>query len=388
MLYWQRCRQKQPDRTNPNASRLRRCDSIVERQTRQCNTPLRRWLRTDSVNWTVFFFFQQKLLVISAYLPTRSNRESDVEFHDCVDQLNEICQKFNHTHDTVIGRDLNEDLSKCDSKNNRITYLREFLNENNITYSCTGKTFVKSNGVECSEIDYFLHRINGVKVIVDKRIINTDCNVSDYYPIQIQVEGDCNFQSNSKVTTSSKVSNNVNWRKVPKDVYKQTVEQKLCQLDPKECTGSNQADNAISTLTSILKNAADESARNCTKWNSKPKLKVWTPEISKNLRLLREATKLWSSNGKSNDPTDHFVIQKKECKKQFRKSYRIELAKRQSEGKFKIISTRTRDSRLFISWWISKEGAEEIVSRTYKWGKPVSVVWARSYKALGNISSR
>ena len=50
---------------------------------------------------------------------------------------------------------------------------------------------------------------------------------------------------------------------------------------------------------------------------------------------------------KSSDPTDHFVIQKKECKKQFRKSYRIELAKRQSEEKFKIISTRTRDSRLF-----------------------------------------
>ena len=134
------------------------------------------------------FFFQQKLLVISAYLPTRSNRESDLEFHVCVDQLNEICQKFNHTYDIVIGGDLNEDLSKCDSKNNRITYLREFLNENNMKYSCTGKTFVKSNGVECSEIDYFLHRINGVKVTVDKRIINTDCNV----PIIIQ------FRSNSK----------------------------------------------------------------------------------------------------------------------------------------------------------------------------------------------
>ena len=120
-------------------------------------------------------------------------------------------------------------------------------------YFCTGKTFVKSNGVECSEIDYFLHRINGVKVTVDKRIINTDCNVSDHYPIQIQLEGDCDFQSNSKVTTSSKVSSNVNWRKVPKEVYEQTVEQKLSQLDPKEYTGSNQADNAITTLTSILK---------------------------------------------------------------------------------------------------------------------------------------
>ena len=38
---------------------------------------------------------------------------------------------------------------------------------------------------------------------------------------------------------------------------------------------------------------------------------------------------------------------KRECKKNFRRSYRVELAKRESENKMKIISTRTRDPKLF-----------------------------------------
>ena len=40
-------------------------------------------------------------------------------------------------------------------------------------------------------------------------------------------------------------------------------------------------------------------------------------------------------------------LEKKECKRNFRKSCRVESAKRQSEEKLKIIKTRTRDSRLF-----------------------------------------
>ena len=40
-------------------------------------------------------------------------------------------------------------------------------------------------------------------------------------------------------------------------------------------------------------------------------------------------------------------MEKKECKRNFRKACRVEIAKRQSEEKLKIITTRTRDSRLF-----------------------------------------
>ena len=40
-------------------------------------------------------------------------------------------------------------------------------------------------------------------------------------------------------------------------------------------------------------------------------------------------------------------MEKKEFRENFRKSCRVEIAKRQSEEKLKIITTRTRDSRLF-----------------------------------------
>ena len=82
-------------------------------------------------------------------MPTRGNTDSTIKFQDCVDQIHEIYQKYNQTHDIIIGGDLNEDLSNKDSKNQRKDYLLNFVEECNFQYSCTGKNVhkIKWNGV-------------------------------------------------------------------------------------------------------------------------------------------------------------------------------------------------------------------------------------------------
>ena len=65
----------------------------------------------------------EKLLVVSVYLPTKGGTDSVMDYQDCLDQLYEIFQKYQTTHHIVIGGDLNEDLSSVGKPSKRIEYL-------------------------------------------------------------------------------------------------------------------------------------------------------------------------------------------------------------------------------------------------------------------------
>ena len=54
---------------------------------------------------------QRPLLIVSVYLPTKGCHDLD-EYIDSLDQLFEICQRYNLTHDILIGGDIIEDLTK------------------------------------------------------------------------------------------------------------------------------------------------------------------------------------------------------------------------------------------------------------------------------------
>jgi hypothetical protein len=53
---------------------------------------------------------------------------------------------------------------------------------------------------------------------------------------------------------------------------------------------------------------------------AKPKLKVWNAEIKVALKEKRNSYNIWLKNGKSNDPTNHLLLQKKHTKKEFRRA--------------------------------------------------------------------
>jgi ribosomal protein L44E len=70
---------------------------------------------------------QRPLLIVSVYLPTKGCHDLD-EYIDSIDQLFEIYQKYNLTHDILIGGDINEDLTKK-SNDYRANYINQFINE-------------------------------------------------------------------------------------------------------------------------------------------------------------------------------------------------------------------------------------------------------------------
>jgi hypothetical protein len=125
-------------------------------------------------------------LVASVYLLSKGSHDYVDEFFDCIDQLYEIYQKYQGTDKIIIGGDLNEDLNN-EKTNKRKKYLFDFIKECGLSYDSSGKTFIKPNGEECSELDYFLHTIN-YKFCTKKEVLNnTITNVSDHHPVKMTI---------------------------------------------------------------------------------------------------------------------------------------------------------------------------------------------------------
>ena len=79
----------------------------------------------------------------------------------------------------------------------------------------------------------------------------------------------------------------------------------------------------------------------------KPKLKVMTPTIKAAINEKKIALYNWKKNGKSNDPSDHYLLEKKLKTVELRRQIRIEVAKRRSEEKSNILTAKQSDNALF-----------------------------------------
>ena len=192
-------------------------------------------------------------------------------------------------------------------------------------------SFINSSGRECSEIDYFLTQTQSRLGSVKKHILDSiDCNTSDHKPICIALPYDMHIGSIQKDNTDNGSKHSkVNWKKTDTDYYRTLVEQKLADLS---VNGSNISSDStkenILNFCEILTESAKESTKSSKAKTSKPKLKVWTPSISKALNDLRMAHKIWKQNGSPNDVNNEFLKHKKLCKQNFRRSIRIEQGKR------------------------------------------------------------
>ena len=98
----------------------------------------------------------------------------------------------------------------------------------------------------------------------------------------------------------------INWRKVDKDEYQNLVESEIYKLSSNKNYESSHVNENITNLVSIMKGAAEKSAPKKKTFYTKPKLKVWTAEISSNLKSLCTATRLWIGDGKPRDPHNEY----------------------------------------------------------------------------------
>ncbi|CAC5412693.1 unnamed protein product [Mytilus coruscus] len=164
------------------------------------------------------------LLLVSVYLPSKGSRDHVDEFLECIDQLYELYQIYYGTHDIIIAGDLNEDLNDTATSSKRNRYLRNFISECNLSFNNAGKTFIKASGVECSELDYFLHTFKDQKLYTIKTVLHSvKMNVSDHHPVQMTCVLDFT-KVTLKQRTSSNVTPKIKWDKMDIDLYKAMVD--------------------------------------------------------------------------------------------------------------------------------------------------------------------
>lgn len=285
---------------------------------------------------------KNRLLIVCVYMPCNGEKDSYHAYVDCIDQLNELILSFQNTHDIIIGGDFNEN-ALVNNGSKRSQTFHTFLSENDLVTKNSGFTFVHPNGRDASSIDFFLYKQKSEHKIIKITRLDIIENVSDHYPVALSYELD--FTKSKPEDNQCTSSLRVNWKKVDKSQYVQNI---ICNLN-KANTKIDMLDlnERVHKINSVL----IESAKSCVppikKKQRKPKLKVMTPTIQSAIREKKLAFYNWKQNGKSNDPSDTHLMEKKLKTVELRRQIRIEVAKRRSEEKANILNARQSDNQLF-----------------------------------------
>ena len=97
-------------------------------------------------------------------------------------------------------------------------------------------------------------------------------------------------------------------------------------------------------IEGLLVQASSASSR---RRSTKPKLKVWTREISDALQQLRNLNKKIAAMNNFNINETQLLQERKNLKKEFRRACRVVVAKRTEKDKNDIMASRTYDSKTF-----------------------------------------
>ena len=200
------------------------------------------------------FTAQKGLLLVSAYLPCRGLGGNVDEFCDCIDQLREICSKYQTDNYIIIGGDLNENLNPT-SRSKRHLYIRDFIEEFELKFENSGKTYVNPIGKDCTEIDYFLYDIPSSLVLSTKKVLNDIAvNTSDHHPVRIKLLAPA---AKGDVQKHTQVTSRINWKKVDIEQYSNLVSESIQNL-----SGTKpDIDKSIVELCETLEQSAKQSSK-------------------------------------------------------------------------------------------------------------------------------
>ncbi|CAC5381573.1 unnamed protein product [Mytilus coruscus] len=282
-------------------------------------------------------------------MPCRSSNNSTAEFQECIDVLlvYEIIQSFGLTHIIMIGGDFNKTCMLVTSNNKRSKYISEFINESKLKTQNVGKTFIHSNGSDCSAIDYSLYPEHFSDNILHLRRLEITSNISDHYPVCANIK----FSFSMKTKQDFKSNNGqtvrkINWHKIDKDLYKQVISDELDKCDF-TINDPLEIDKAVTNINTAVTRALTTIAPPPKGKKRKPKLKFMTHNIYLAIKAKKNAFCEWKINGRPEIATNPLRLNKKQTTYELRKLCRVEKANLRITERQQLIDARTMDSKLF-----------------------------------------
>ncbi|MEW8548401.1 MAG: endonuclease/exonuclease/phosphatase family protein, partial [Candidatus Thiodiazotropha sp.] len=272
---------------------------------------------------------ERPLCLINVYLPSRGSTGGEIMFAEALDELHEILQKYNLTHDVVIGGDFNSSLHRnitC----SRDQILQEFLNEHGLSVTKdypVMPTFFHTAGDFTSQIDYFFVSESLVESCVTVHDMHY-MNLSDHTHISIELPAkSLSVRRNEKVTAPIGLKKRINWGKCDLLEYDSAVKENL-EMVPREIPDSGlEAELLVRKLTCVLYNGACVASKQCgRRKKSKAGLPIWTDAV----RIAAQESKLahanWKKAGRPKCGSDPLVVCRKSARRTLRRTIRAEVS--------------------------------------------------------------
>ena len=297
---------------------------------------------------------RKKICIISLYMPSRGRPESEADSQDALDEINEIIEKYHHSHSIILMGDLNASLNR-ESPYPRGKALRSFCISNNIcTDTPNVTTFYHSNGRDVSQIDY-----NILATKEDKEIVSSnektphpdilDQNVSDHE----SVFGSINIPSvkvNNNNTESRSIDRNqgakTNWDKIDKEKYKRLLDERIT---PRLIKSNEDLDHVIQELIDVMISTAKESLLKPDRKakRSSKGLDIWSPSIINLVKLNKKAHFVWKEAGRPKDTHHPDNARRKNSRRALRSAIRRANRNIKDHHLQEISSARSKDTKLF-----------------------------------------
>ncbi|VDI12916.1 Hypothetical predicted protein [Mytilus galloprovincialis] len=283
------------------------------------------------------------LIVISVYLPCKGSTNSQTEFQECIDLLNEILTTYELTHQIIIGGDFNEEIFGSNDSI-RQKYIVSFMDEHCLSTKDIGKTFISANGSDCTAIDYILFQETFKESIINIKKCEFTGNVSDHYPLLLSLDFEITKSSNTKTEFNPKMK--VKWDKADLSKYTEIINEGLI-TSLQDINTKVDIETGFHDITAVIAKATNEIAQKPKTRKNKPKLKVMSDEILKAIRNKKSAFYYWKAKGRPTDSLDPFLLEREITTQELRKICRLEVAQKRIQERNEIIEARSSNKTLF-----------------------------------------
>ncbi|CAC5366037.1 unnamed protein product [Mytilus coruscus] len=167
-----------------------------------------------------------------------------------------------------------------------------------------GKTFIHSNGSDCTAIDYILYPENFSDNILHLRRLEITSNISDHYPVCANIKFSFSMKPAQGIESNNgQIVRKIDWHKIDKDLYKQVVSD---QLDKCDFTINDpvEIDKAVTNMNTALTRALTAIVPSQKGKKRKPKLKFMTHNIYLAIKAKKNAFCEWKINGRPEIPSN------------------------------------------------------------------------------------
>ena len=354
--------------------------STLWRKTHHQPTPL-----IDGTN-RIVTIKEDNMVLVNVYMPCRGGY-TNMEYQEALDQLHEICQKFEE-HQLIVAGDFNVDTAK--QSDVRVKHFKALLATNNLSEvkPITTPTFKHHNGKHCSRIDYIFinQRLKANMISAEYKVLELPEDTSSHDPILLKLE----LTEETSDLPGSQVKN----KHISKPIWKK------CNTELFEKRISEYLDTDVSPAcpklaTDYLMKALQKVTKECVPHtNPKRRQKVWNAEIALLLKECKATHASWKASQEI-DPThiiEHLYLQRKLAKRKLRQAQRIQVALDRQKNLETLHQADENDKNLFYSI-IKKQRASssstttELILNNHVYVGDLLPAWEEHFAALATPSN-